>query len=106
MSKKVVIGNMIRYFLKENKMTMKQLGNELGKSESNISKWISGASTPQAKELAKMSFIFNTDIDTLMFGNNSLIIGNIVKVVKELDADHQEKVYDFAKYQLLEQKSK
>ena len=103
MARKIIIGDMIRYFLKENGMTMKQLGDKLNKSESNVSKWISGSSTPQAKELAEMTFIFETDLNTLMFGNEDILFGKIYSILKELDYDHRNKVYDYAKFQLSEQ---
>ncbi|MGX7420068.1 helix-turn-helix domain-containing protein [Carnobacterium gallinarum] len=76
MEKKLIVGQMIDYYLKEQKMTRKTLGEILGKSESAVSKWVSGANTPLAKDLAIMSELFDVDIETLMYGlpvkNNSL----------------------------------
>lgn len=105
MSEELVIGRMIRYYLDINNMTMKQLGEKLERTESTVSKWISGDSTPQAKELSKMTEIFNTDIQTLMFGgkNTDLSI-EILNELKKLDEVHQKKVYDYLKFQLSEQK--
>lgn len=68
MKKQLIVGEMIDYFLHQKKMTRKKLGELLGKSESAVSKWISGANTPLAKDLAVMSEIFTIDIETLMYG--------------------------------------
>lgn len=65
---KIVVGEMIRYLLHENNMTMKELGVKLGKTESTVSKWISGASTPMAKQLSEMTQIFSVDLNTLLYG--------------------------------------
>ena len=59
MKKQLIVGEMIDYFLQQQKMTRKHLGELLGKSESAVSKWISGANTPLAKDLAIMSENFN-----------------------------------------------
>ena len=105
-TKDIVVGKMIRYFLTQEKMTMKELGNKLGKTESTVSKWVSGASTPMAKDLSAMTFIFNTDINTLMYGgeqNSSTILTLITETSVKLETPRQEKVYVFAKNQLDEQ---
>ncbi|QFR24117.1 helix-turn-helix domain-containing protein [Schleiferilactobacillus harbinensis] len=68
MPRKIIVGKMIRYYLDQNHMTMKELGAKLGKSESTVSKWISGTSTPMAKDLSTMTEIFHTSIDHLMYG--------------------------------------
>lgn len=69
MNKKIVVGKMIRFFLDKNNMTMKELGKELGKTESTVSKWVSGKSTPLAKDLSKITNIFNVNIETLLYGD-------------------------------------
>lgn len=105
-TKDIVVGKMIRYFLTQEKMTMKELGNKLGKTESTVSKWVSGASTPMAKDLSAMTFIFNTDINTLMYGgeqNSSTILTLITETSAKLEPSRQEKVYNFAKNELEEQ---
>ncbi|EGO7725478.1 helix-turn-helix domain-containing protein [Enterococcus faecalis] len=105
-TKDIVVGKMIRYFLTQEKMTMKELGNKLGKTESTVSKWVSGASTPMAKDLSTMTFIFNTDINTLMYGgeqSTSTILSLITETSTKLEPPRQEKVYVFAKNQLEEQ---
>lgn len=105
-TKDIVVGKMIRYFLTQEKMTMKELGNKLGKTESTVSKWVSGASTPMAKDLSTMTFIFNTDINTLMYGgeqSTSTILTLITETSTKLEPSRQKKVYNFAEEQLEEQ---
>ena len=104
MNKKIVVGKMIRFFLDENNMTMKELGKKLGKTESTVSKWISGKSTPLAKDLSKMTNIFNVDIETLLYGGQEEILSKIIKTTSNLDSNRQECVYNFAKAQLEDQK--
>lgn len=106
MNKKIVVGKMIRFFLDENNMTMKELGKKLGKTESTVSKWISGKSTPLAKDLSKMTNIFNVDIETLLYGGQEEILSKIIKTTSNLDSNRQECVYNFAKAQLEDQKGK
>lgn len=71
MPRKIIVGKMIRSYLDKNHMTMKELGIKLGKSESTVSKWISGSSTPMAKDLSTMTEIFHTSIDHLMYGGET-----------------------------------
>lgn len=106
MNNEVKLGQMIRYYLSQNNMTMKQLGELLDKTESTVSKWIKGTSSPQITELSKMTFIFKTDMNTLMYG--AADIDSIIKVtniMRELDEVDREKVCKFA-LKLLEKSKK
>lgn len=103
MDNEVKVGQMIRYYLEQNNMTMKQLGKLLDKTESTVSKWIKGTSSPQIKELSKMTFIFETDMNTLMFG--AVEVDPIIKVtniMRKLNEDKQRKVLLYAQKQLNE----
>ncbi|EAV9864490.1 XRE family transcriptional regulator [Listeria monocytogenes] len=71
MMRKLIVGEMIDYYLKINKMSRKKLGDATGKSESAVSKWINGINTPLAKDLSIMTELFNTDIETLLYGVSS-----------------------------------
>lgn len=107
MERKIVIGNMIRYFMKRDNLTMKQLGSKLDKTESTVSKWVSGKSTPMAKDLSKMTYIFNTDIYTLMYGisHNSDISSEINEILSKLTPERQNNVLDYVKYQYTTQQN-
>lgn len=106
MNKEIVTGKMIGYLLKENKMTMKQLGERLGKKESTVSKWVSGSSTPLAKDLSSMTEIFNVDISTLLYGTSSQFDGDsvrLIELVAKLEDSRKKSVYEYAEKQLEEQ---
>lgn len=94
---------MVDYFRKENNLTMEELGIRLGKTKSTISRWISGERSPKMEEVEQLAELFNTDIETLIFGTNSSNI-TIEKIYNQLSPPRQQKVYDFAESQLMEQK--
>lgn len=95
---KIVVGEMIRYLLHDNNMTMKELGSKLGKTESTVSKWISGASTPMAKQLSKMTQIFSVDLNTLLYGADFYRSNNkIGETIKKLRCDSGLSIADLAK---------
>lgn len=95
---KIVVGEMIRYLLHENNMTMKELGGKLGKTESTVSKWISGASTPMAKQLSEMTQIFSVDLNTLLYGADFYRSNNkIGETIKKLRRDNGLSIADLAK---------
>ncbi len=95
---KIVVGEMIRYLLHENNMTMKELGSKLGKTESTVSKWISGASTPMAKQLSEMTQIFSVDLNTLLYGADFYRTNNkIGETIKKLRCDNGLSIADLAK---------
>lgn len=105
MSKKLIVGDMIRYYLQQNKMTIKELGLKLGKGESTVSKWINNKNMPMAKDLSSMTCIFNTDIQTLMYGADEKdeLITKTEKTMQSLTPDRQQNVYNYADNQLKEQ---
>lgn len=107
MTQKLIVGDMIRYYLQQNKMTIKELGLKLGKGESTVSKWINNKNMPMAKDLSAMTHIFNTDIQTLMYGANETdeLITKTGKVMRTLTPDRQQNVYTYADNQLKEQQA-
>ena len=105
MKSKIIFGQMVDYFRKENNLTMEELGSKLGKAKSSISRWINGERYPKIEEIEEIALFFNTDIETLIFGfdKDSKIIDDINDVLKMLDKFRRTKVYDFATEQLKEQ---
>lgn len=67
-NKKNILPQMINFYRKQNNLTMKELGNKLGKAESTISLWISGKRSPMIEDLENLSNIFNVSIEDLTFG--------------------------------------
>lgn len=72
------LGKMIDYFRRNNDMTLEDLGNKLDKSPSAISRWISGDRSPMIEDLIRLTEIFKTDIDTLMYGSP---VDSLVKAI-------------------------
>lgn len=62
--------NRIRELRKENKLTLKQLGDFLGLAESTISQYETGKREPDIKTMVKLSEYFHVSLDYLM-GNVS-----------------------------------
>ena len=105
--KKIRLPEMIDYFRKENNWTMKEFGKKLNKSESAISKWISGDRSPMVEDFEKMVTLFKTDPDTLMYGaQESTTVNKITKISSQLEDHRQETVLKFSKMQLDEQKAR
>lgn len=105
MESKIIFGQMIDYYRKENNLTMEELGNILGKNKSSISRWITGERYPKIEEIEEIAVFFNTDIETLIFGfhKGSKIIKDINDILFMLNKDRLNKVYDFSTIQLKEQ---
>lgn len=105
MESKIIFGQMINYFRKENNLTMEELGNIFGKNKSSISRWITGERYPKIEEIEEIAVFFNTDIETLIFGfqKGSKIIKDINDILFMLNEDRLTKVYDFSTIQLKEQ---
>ena len=70
MKSKIIFGQMVDFFRKENNLTMEELGSKLGKTKSSISRWIKGERYPKIEEIEEIARFFNTDIETLVFGFN------------------------------------
>jgi len=60
----MAVSNQIMYYLKEKKWTQKQLAKELGKSEAEISKWLSGTHNLTMKSIARIAAILDREIIT------------------------------------------
>ncbi|MBC1377879.1 helix-turn-helix domain-containing protein [Listeria innocua] len=86
--RKLIVGKMIDYYLKLNNISRKSLGSALGKSESAVSKWVNGINTPMAKDLSIMIELFDTDIETLLYGPSS-DLGTISDDEKKLIRDYR-----------------
>lgn len=69
--RKVIFGQMLDYFRKQNNLTMEDLGNAIGRTRSTISRWVSGERYPKIEEVEQLVALFNTDTETLLFGAQS-----------------------------------
>lgn len=60
------MANRIRELRKQNNLTMKQLGEELGLGESTISQYENGKREPDIKTLLRISEFFHVSVDYLL----------------------------------------
>lgn len=104
---KIIFGQMIDYFRKQNNLTMEELGQKLGKATSSISRWVSGERYPKIEEIEQIANFFNTDIYTLIFGfnYNEDSKSDLLTVYNQLADIRKHKVYSYAQQQLDEQNS-
>lgn len=104
---KIIFGQMIDYFRKQNNLTMEELGQKLGKATSSISRWVSGERYPKIEEIEQIANFFNTDIYTLIFGfnYNEDSKSDLLTVYNQLTDIRKHKVYSYAHQQLDEQNS-
>ncbi|MGM7557107.1 helix-turn-helix domain-containing protein [Aerococcus christensenii] len=107
---KIIFGQMIDYFRKQNNLTMEELGKKLGKAKSSISRWISGERYPKIEEIEQIANFFNTDVYTLIFGFDykenifpTPLLTQITDTAAKLHTLRQKKVLTFAQDQLDEQ---
>nr|WP_240401374.1 XRE family transcriptional regulator [Lactobacillus iners] len=102
---KIIFGQMIDYFRRQNNLTMEELGQKLGKAKSSISRWISGERYPKIEEIEQIANFFNTDIYTLIFGfnYNEDSKSDLLTVYNQLTDIRKHKVYSYAQQQLDEQ---
>lgn len=68
--------NRLKIVLAENEKTNKWLANELGKSESTISRWCTNEVQPSLETIAQIAQLLNIDIKELL---NSNIVNNDIR---------------------------
>lgn len=109
MKREIKFGKMLDFFRQEKNMTMEELGTYLGRNKSTVSRWISGERYPKIEEVEQIVSFFDTDVETLLFGANKIdtknsVLSLINETSSQLTPSRQQKVYDFAKHELEEQK--
>lgn len=71
MGKEIKFSFMVKKLLVKHNMTMKELGEKVGKTESAVSYWISGKSLPRMGTIQKVADIFGITTDELVFGEGT-----------------------------------
>ncbi|EKU93390.1 HTH-type transcriptional regulator immR [Alloiococcus otitis] len=99
------IGNKLRYYRKENKMTQDELAKKLGLGKGTISNYESGYRTPQEHRLFELAEALNISINDLFppTAKTDDIVKKIAEVSTQLEEVRQQKVYNFAEHQLKQQ---
>ena len=103
MESKIVLGEMLNYFRKEKGWTMEELGMKMGKTKSAVSRWVSGSNYPKVDDIEKLVQLFDTDVQTLVFGGEETQDLPLLSIYNELTPPRQQKVYHYAEEQLDEQ---
>ena len=96
-----IIATNIKRYIKENKITQKELAESIGISPSTMSDYMNLRSNPSHGVIQKIADFFGilkSDIDTTYKENN-----DISRVFNQLHPDRQKAVYEFAEQQLSDQ---
>lgn len=72
MPKNIQFGKMVEQYMRLNKLTMKELGEKVGRGESTVSMWISNKSTPPMGIVQKLADLFGVTTDTMIYGDDSV----------------------------------
>ncbi|MCD3373120.1 XRE family transcriptional regulator [Streptococcus equi] len=105
-----MIGNKIKELRKSHKMTLEELADNLNKKYPNtinfnkgkISKWENNKEEPRLSSVKILADFFNVSLD--YFNDEEKEQPQILSIYNQLEQPRQEKVLDFAKEQLEEQK--
>lgn len=100
------IGSRIKYYRKLNKMNQDELAIVLNTTKQSISRYEKGIRKASQEILFQLCDVFNVTIDDF-FPNkkddSNKILDYLLVILKTLNSDRQEKVYDYAMEQLKEQ---
>lgn len=71
MTKEIRFADMVEKYMRKNNLTMKELGEKVGKTESAVSYWISGKSLPRMGTVQQLADLFSITTDEMVYGDNS-----------------------------------
>lgn len=100
----------LKYLRKLHGLDQQSFAKKINRSVSTVSEWESGKYTPKAGILADIANMFNVKLDDMMNKDLSIIkediFDNTISVMKLLNPDRQQNVYNYADNQLREQNGK
>lgn len=100
------IGNRIKFYRVEKKMTQEELANRLGTKKATISNYETGYRSPQQDMLFELARVLEISINDLFpETQNSKEENSIETIYKKLEPLRKEKVYNYAEEQLHEQET-
>lgn len=73
MPKDIKFGEMVAHYMRLNNLTMKELGEKVGRGESTVSMWISNKSTPPMGIVQKLADLFGVTTDEMIYGSEKNI---------------------------------
>lgn len=105
--------NIFKQLRKENKLTQAELSERLNVTQSTVSKWEQGKTTPDYPVLRNLSEIYKVSIDTMLGGNYLALQQNdlgvitdkqsqLFKMIQKLDNDRFFMVYGYTERLLRE----
>lgn len=71
MPNEIKFGKMIEHYMRLNNLTMKELGEKVGRGESTVSMWIANKSTPPMGIVQKLADLFGVTTDAMIYGTQS-----------------------------------
>lgn len=98
------IGNRIRHYRIEKKLTQEELGNKIGAKKATISNYETGYRTPKQDALFELANALEVKIDDFFPSPHDKsieidrpIIVDLIKDIRQLNSEEQLKVYDYVK---------
>lgn len=70
MNDKIKFGSMVEKYMRLNGLTMKELGEKVGRGESTVSMWIANKSTPPMGIIQKLADLFGVTTDAMIYGDD------------------------------------
>lgn len=72
MGKNIRFGEMVEKYMRKHNLTMKELGEKVGRGESTVSMWISGKAVPKMGIIQDLADLFGVPTDALVYGEESI----------------------------------
>ncbi len=115
--KKVLKMLKLKTIRQEQKITQKEIANNLNKSITTICDWERGRTEPSIEDLTKLSKIFNVSIDYLVNNSNEeglIIMQNelsedenyLIDLVRQLDMKDKSTIYELTELMVQAKKNK
>lgn len=71
MNREIKFASMVEKYMRMNGLTMKELGEKVGRGESTVSMWIANKSTPPMGIVQKLADLFGVTTDVMIYGDDS-----------------------------------
>ena len=71
MNREIKFASMVEKYMRMNGLTMKELGEKVGRGESAVSMWIANKSTPPMGIVQKLADLFGVTTDIMIYGDDS-----------------------------------
>lgn len=71
MNREIKFASTVEKYMRMNGLTMKELGEKVGRGESTVSMWIANKSTPPMGIVQKLADLFGVTTDIMIYGDDS-----------------------------------